>query len=314
VSSANNAPVSSRRLPPFSALRALEAAARLKSYSLAAHELHVTHGAVSQQIRKLEEEPGEPLFTRVGAKMEPSPAAAALAERVRDAMRDLGEGLDAFHTRGDDKRLIVTSFSNFAHRVVAPALFRFAEIALDIRVVLRSEDRVVDFTTEAVDVGIRFGGENWPGLEQQRLADERMFPVCSPGFLARHPVKTAQGILSLPLLHHTDERWKEWSESLGLPQPPPNQGPSFDDSTMIIEAAVRGHGVGLVPGRYALADLMGGRLVRPCAEEVHMNIGYFLVWRADSPKLPLIERFRDWFSADLNSTQDPYGWERGLAV
>lgn len=304
----------SRRLPPFSALRALEAAARLKSYSLAAGELHVTHGAVSQQIRKLEEELGEPLFTRVGAKMEPSPAAAALAERVRDAMRSLGEGLDAFHTRGEDKRLIVTSFSNFAHRVVAPALFRFAELAPDIRVVLRSEDRIVDFATEAVDVGIRFGGESWPGLEQQRLADERMFPVCSPAFLARHPVNSVEALMQLPLLHHTDDRWAGWAKDLGLPPPAPNQGPSFDDSTMIIEAALRGHGVGLVPGRYALADLIDGRLVRPCPEEVHMNVGYFLVWRADSPKLPLIARFRDWFTADLNATHDPYGWERGRAA
>lgn len=120
--------------------------------------------------------------------------------------------------------------------------------------------------------------------------------------------------MQLPLLHHTDDRWAGWAKDLGLPPPAPNQGPSFDDSTMIIEAALRGHGVGLVPGRYALADLIDGRLVRPCPEEVHMNVGYFLVWRADSPKLPLIARFRDWFTADLNATHDPYGWERGRAA
>ena len=304
----------SRRLPPFSALRALEAAARLKSYSLAANELHVTHGAVSQQIRKLEEELGEPLFMRVGVKMEPSPAAVSLAARVREAIGILEEGVEAFHRRDAEDRLVITSFTNFAHRVVAPALFRFAEYAPDIRVELQAEDRVVDFRSEPVDIGIRFGGEKWPGLEQLRLADERMFPVCSPDFLARHPVTDVRSLLQLPLLHHTDDRWRRWTADLGLPPPPPHAGPSFDDSTMIIEAAVRGHGVGLVPGRYALADLIDGRLVRPCPEEVHMNAGYFLVWRGDSPKLRLIHRFRDWFAADLNATHDPYGWERGQAA
>jgi LysR family transcriptional regulator, glycine cleavage system transcriptional activator len=301
----------SRRLPPFLSLRTLEAAARLKSYSLAAQELHVTHGAVSQQIRKLEEELGEALFTRIGARMQPTEAAEALAETVRDAMRMLGEGIDAFHARDGAQRLVITCFSNFAHRVVAPALFRFAEIAPDIRVELRAEDRVVDFTREDVDLGIRFGNSTREGLEALRIADERMFPICSPDFLQRHPVNSVEALLKLPLLHHTDERWAAFAQSLGLPAPE-SRGPSFDDSTMIIEAAVRGHGVGLVPGRYALADLIDGRLVRPCEEEMHMHIGYFLVWRADSPKRAAIERFRDWFMADINSTHDPYGWRKVL--
>ena len=299
----------SRRLPPFSSLRALEAAARLKSYSLAADELNVTHGAVSQQIRKLEEELGEPLFTRIGQRMQPTEAAADLAESVRDAMRVLGEGIEAFRTRGGAQRLVITCFSNFAHRVVAPSLFRFAEVAPEIRVELRAEDRVVDFTREDVDLGIRFGNSTREGLEELRIADERMFPICSPDFLARHPVNSLEQLLELPLLNHTDDRWIEWTRSLGLPAPK-LRGPSFDDSNMIIEAAVRGHGVGLVPGRYALADLMDGRLVRPCEEEMHMNIGYYLVWRADSPKLAAIKRFCDWFMADLKSTHDPYGWRK----
>lgn len=310
MSFANNArvpnPPSTRRLPPFAALRTLEAAARLKSYSLAAQELHVTHGAVSQQIRKLEEELGEDLFARVGAQMIPTEAAAGLAARVRDAMRLLGEGLDAFHARGA-QRLVITCFSNFAHRVVAPALFRFAEVAPDIAVELRSEDRVVDFAREDVDVGIRFGTVGREDLQSRHIADERMFPICSPDFLARHPVNSLEAMLRLPLLHHTEARWRAFALHFGL-TPPETQGLSFDDSTMIIEAAVRGHGIGLVPGRYALADLMDGRLVRPCAEDMPMNVGYFLVWRQDSPKLDAIARFRDWFIADLQTARDPFEW------
>jgi LysR family glycine cleavage system transcriptional activator len=241
--------------------------------------------------------------------MLPTEAAAELAARVRDATRMLADGLASFHSRGGVQRLVITCFTNFAHRVVAPALFRFAEVAPDIRVELRSEDRLVDFAREDVDVGIRFGASDREGLEELRIADERMFPVCSPDFLARHPIASVEALLKAPLLHHTDERWKAFAASLGLPAPPV-RGPSFDDSTMIIEAALRGHGIGLAPGRYALADLIDGRLVRPCAEEMHMHVGYFLVWRGDSPKLEAIGRFRDWFMADIGSTHDPYGWRK----
>ncbi|WP_372782409.1 LysR substrate-binding domain-containing protein [Phenylobacterium sp.] len=285
------------RLPPFFALRALEAAARHGSYSRAAEELAVTHGAVSQQIRRLETGLGARLFERRGNRMEPSPQALRLAGEVGRAFEILRKGVRDF-TGADVREPLVVSVGGYMARRWLPArlprlITHPAGANLDIRV----ENRHVDLVAEGVDVGVRSGTGRWPDLESRHLFGEIMVPVCSPALAAAHPIRTPRDLLSVPLLHSIIRPWSLWFAKFGL-ESPPQEGGRFDDPLMVLEAAAQGLGVALAVDGLMGEHLEAGRLVKPLGSEVGAERGMFLVWRADNPKLARIHALRDWFVAE----------------
>ncbi len=282
------------RLPPFSSLVALEAAARHRSYSRAADELFVTHGAVSQQVRKLEEELGVQLFIRRGNQMEPTPTGAALAARVGEAIGALREGVDSAR-RAASGPIIISTGAAFATSWLVTQLARLSAETGEPDLTIRVEDRVSDLATDGVDVALRYGTGPWPGMESVRLIDERMFPVCSPATLARHPIEKPEDLLTAPLLRHTDLPWSTWFRAMGVeaPELPPALG--FNGSAMMLDAAAQGMGFALARSGYAKRDLEDGRLVRPLPGEVDVETGHNFVWRTENPKLPRILKLRDWF-------------------
>ena len=290
------------RLPPFMALRALEAAARHKSYSRAADELHVTHGAVSHQIRKLEEELGTALFHRRGNTMEPSPAALELAGKIADALELMRRAVDDAMDGQSKEPLVVSAEPGFARRWITPLLVRMREQTGEQDLDLRLENRNANFVSDGVDAGVRHGPGGWPNLEAQALFKERLFPVCSPEFMVRHPLQQLEDLRDAPLLRHNFWTWPSWFRSLGL-APPPDRGMNFDDSAFMLEAAAQGVGVALARSSLVGHDLETGRLVRPFPEEIVSDWGYFFVWRADSRKLKRIHALRDWLVAQALSEQ-----------
>ena len=289
----------SPRLPPFSALRALEAAARLRSYSRAAEELFVTHGAVSHQIRGLEQQYGVKLFRREGNDMTPLPAALKLAERVAEATRLLEDGVARLRAEGSPGVLVISTLPGFARRMLTPRLHRFAATAPDLEIEVRAEERLADFVTDGVDAALRYGPGGWPGVQADPLFIETLFPVCSPCFLKKHDLKTPEDLMRVPLLRQRHRAWRLWFESAGLEADEPKGGLVFDDSSVLLDAAVEGLGVALARSGLAEPDLREGRLVRPFPRAVRAEWGYFIVWRADSPKRAVIERFRDWMKAEF---------------
>lgn len=288
------------RVPPFSSLVALEAAARHKSYSRAADELFVTHGAVSQQVRKLEEELGVQLFARRGNQMEPTPTGAALAEQVGQALSTLRHGVEAAR-RAASGPIVLSAGPAFATSWLSPRLARLSAETGELDLTIRVEDRVSDLATDGVDVALRYGVGPWAGMESVRLMDERIFPVCSPALLARHPVERPEDLLSAPLLRHTDLPWSVWFRAMGLEPPEARPALGFDGSSMMLDAAAQGLGFALARGGYAKRDLDEGRLVRPLPGSVDVETGHNFVWRAENPKLPRILKLRDWF---LERTKD----------
>ncbi len=282
------------RLPPFSSLVALEAAARHKSYSRAADELFVTHGAVSQQVRKLEEELGVQLFARRGNQMEPTPTGAALAARVGEAMASLREGVEGAR-RAASGPIVVSTGTAFATRWLVTLLARLTAETGELDLTIRVEDRLSDLSTDGADVALRFGAGPWPGTDAVRLIDEKMFPVCSPALLERHPIDGPEDLLKAPLLRHTDLPWSTWFRAMGVeaPELPPALG--FDNSAMMLDAAAQGLGFALARSGYAKRDLEDGRLVRPLPGQVDVETGHNFVWRPENPKLPRIMKLRDWF-------------------
>ena len=133
--------------------------------------------------------------------------------------------------------------------------------------------------------------------ESPLLFVETLFPVCSPGVAAEHPMGQPGDLLTAPLLHHGYRPWSLWFGAFGL-EPPPRTGLLFDDSLMLLEAAAQGLGVALARSGLIEADLATGRLVRPLENAVASDLGFFVVWRADSRKLRRIHALRDWLVAE----------------
>jgi LysR family transcriptional regulator, glycine cleavage system transcriptional activator len=282
------------RLPPFSSLVALEAAARHRSYSRAADELFVTHGAVSQQVRKLEDELGVQLFARRGNQMEPTPTGAALAEQVGQAMATLRQAAETAR-RAASGPIVISAGPAFATSWLSPRLARLSAETGELDLTIRVEDRVADLATDGVDVALRYGVGPWAGMESVRLMDERIFPVCSPALLARYPIEKPEDLVSAPLLRHTDLPWSVWFRAMGISPPEPRPALGFDGSAMMLDAASQGLGFALARGGYAKRDLDEGRLVRPLPGSVDVETGHNFVWRVENPKLPRILKLRDWF-------------------
>jgi LysR family glycine cleavage system transcriptional activator len=291
-----------RRLPPFFALRALEAAARHRSYSRAADELAVTHGAVSQQIRRLEVELGERLFERRGNGMIPTPAAQRLASELGRGFDVLQNAVAEFGAAAERDPLVVSLDPQFANRWLPTRLPRLLQGPAGANLELRVEERRADFTTDGVDVAVRYGAGRWVGVEARHLFAETLLPVCSPTVAANHPMREPKDLLTAPLLHHGYRPWRLWFDAFGLEAPPPRAGMVFDDSVMLVEAAAQGLGVALARSGLIERDLAAGRLVRPL-EGVASDLGFYIVWRADSRKLRRIHALRDWLVAEASETE-----------
>jgi LysR family glycine cleavage system transcriptional activator len=285
------------RLPPFFALRALEAAARHRSYSRAASELSVTHGAVSQQIRRLEAELGARLFERRGNAMIPTPDAQRLAGEVARGLDVLKNAVADFASAAERDPLVVSIDPQFANRWLPVRLPRMLADPAGANLELKVEERRANFVTDGVDIAIRYGAGRWDDVETAHLFSETLTPVCSQAFLLQHPLKAPADLLGVPLLHHGHRPWRLWFPQFGL-EAPPQQGMLFDDSVMLLEAAAQGLGVALARSRLIEQDLRTGRLVRPFEDNVASDLGFWIVWRSDSRKLRRIHALRDWLLAE----------------
>jgi LysR family glycine cleavage system transcriptional activator len=282
-------------------LHALEAAVRHRSYSRAARELNLTHGAVSHQLRRLEADLGALLFRRSGNDMLPTPAAQDLAYAVARSFADLERALERARRSAVGEPLVVSLASQFASRWLAPRLPRLS--AADLNVQLRVEDREADFVRDGVDAGVRLGSGVWEGVEGAMILTETLFPICSPDFAKRHSLRTAADLLRAPLLQPAFGAWSDWFAAQGLASPEselPRSGDlRLEDSTLMIEAAAQGLGAALARSSLIGQDLKHGRLVRAAPGEVEAGVGFYLVWRADSHKLDRIEAFRAWLDAEV---------------
>lgn len=287
-------------LPPLIAFRALEAAVRHRSYSRAAHELNVTHGAISQQMRRLEEQLGVPLFQRRGNGMEPLPAASRIAVSVAAALALLERAVEETAPSKGLDPLVVSVEQGFARQWLTPRLMRLREATGERDLDLRLENRLEDFVGEGIDAAVRYGDGVWPGLQVSRLARVRFFPVCSAAFMHTHPLTDVADLYNAPLLRHTHPLWSwpHWFHSLGFPSPS-NQGMMFDDSSLMLDAASEGVGVALARDVLAERHLRSGKLVRPLTAEVESPWGYFFVWQSDGRNLARTLALRDWLLREV---------------
>jgi len=280
------------RLPPLHALRAFEAAARLESFSRAADELHVTHGAVSHQVRALEEFLGAPLFNRNGRRVVLTGDGRLFADRVRAALRDIGDAANSLRRPGRANRLTVSLLPSFAARWLMPRIGRFMMAHPEISINVHTSIAFVDFDREEADMAIRFGNGEWPKLEVEKFMDDEYFPVVSPRFnRGRLPARPAE-LGQLPLISSDGEPWAPWFKAAGLKLAEPT-GPIFDDSSLMVQAAIDARGIALVRRSIAEGDLAAGTLVRLFDVAIKASGSYYLVRpRGAAPQKVLA--FRAW--------------------
>jgi len=291
------------RLPNFSALRAFEAAARHENFSRAAEELHLTHGAISHQVRALEEELGVPLFVRHGRQVRVTAEGRRFAETVARAVADIAQAADALRPSANAiQRLSLTAIPSFAARWLAPRLGAFIEQNPGIEVILQASSQLQDLVREGIDVGIRFGQGRYPGLVCERLMGEIYYPVVSPNY-RYGPLPVVPGDLASAVLLRSNEPWAPWFKAAGLAMSEPAGGVMYEDLSMLVRSAVDGDGVALVRHVVAMQEIASGQLVRlfditaPCPED------YYLVSPPGAYGKPQVRAFRDWLKAEIAEAQ-----------
>lgn len=294
----------SDRLPPLTALRAFDAAARHMSFAKAADELNVTPAALSFQIKNLEEHLGAPVFRRLNRAVELTEAGRALAPGAADGFTALQAAWSAARRVGDTRTLTVTAGPGFTSKWLAPRLFQFASANPDIELRFSASLRLMDFARDEVDVAIRFGQLGDEGLYSETIIDEWMTPMVTPDLAAR--VMTPSDLAALPLLHQDDTTflrpevsWSVWFAKMGVTGVA-LAGTHFSQADHAVAAALSGAGALL--GRVSLTErhLRDGTLVMPFAETLRANATYRLVCPLGSETRPQVARFMAWIREELS--------------
>jgi LysR family transcriptional regulator, glycine cleavage system transcriptional activator len=298
---------SAGRVAPLYPLRVLEACARHGSFSKAAAELGVTPGAVTQQIRIIEDWAGAPLFRRTGRAVELTDIMQAALPALSDAFQKLSEA--GFMLRAPQRTATAVTVSappSFAAKWLVPRLDRFREAHPSFDVWVHADAALIDFSTTGIDVAIRYGAGLYDGLNVEKLLAERIRPVAAPHLLARlggHPASPAM-LAELPLLHDSNAEsdptcpdWATWLAARGA-RTASLPGARYNQSSLVIEEAVAGKGIALAKLAIAEADLKAGRLVALFDDTQAVAFAYWLVWPRGRTLHPPARAFLAWLRAE----------------
>jgi LysR family transcriptional regulator, glycine cleavage system transcriptional activator len=290
-------------LPSLNGLRAFEAAARHLSFTRAADELNVTQTAISHQIRRLEEQLGLKLFVRRNRALALTREAESYLPAVRAAFEDLRRATQRLRRPQRDGLLTVSTLASLAAKWLLPRVVAFQEAHPGLEVRVSASTHLVDFRREEIDMAVRYGRGDWPGLRAHWLMAEDIFPVCSPALLkGRNPLKRPQDLAHHTLLHATLSRedWQLWLTAAGLPtELAQRRGLTFDQSFMCIQAAIEGLGVALGRSAFVEADIAQGRLVVPFDVVLPAEAGFYIVAPEETADDPKIALFRDWLTKSV---------------
>lgn len=294
-------------LPSLHGLRVFETVARHMSFTEAARELAITQTAVSHQIRALEAELSSQLFQRFPRRIELTDAGKAWAlelsqifARLHAVNRELRRA-----PRPESREVTISVVPSFAARWLVPRLGRFLNRHQDTELRISTSERVVDLVAEGVDLGVRYGFGRYEGLVTQKLAEDSWVVVCAPALLAQKRLRALSDLANHVLLRDdAPEAWQRWLRRNGATTLEKLRYTELTDSSMLVEAAVRGQGVGLARWSLAVDEIAGGRLVTPFPKAKPLATGpaYYLAASRQSLRRPAVRAFRDWLVAEAEES------------
>lgn len=271
---------------PLTALRSFEAAGRLESFTLAAGELFVSQAAISRQIRELEELVGRPLFERRHRSVSLTAEGRSLLSVLTSAFDMVGDSLEALSGRKLTQTLRVSAEPSFAGSWLVPHLAEFQSEHPEIDLVIDTDPRLVEFRSGEADIAIRYSLNlsSWPRVEVRRLAQVEMIPVIAPE-LARsgRPILMPVDLMQHALLHEDNrEAWQQWFAAAAAGPVSIERGAIFNDGAMVLQATLRGNGVGLIDRDHVRDELAAGRLLQPFEISVPYGAFYLVARRFDA--------------------------------
>ena len=293
-------------LPPTNSLVVFEAAARHRNFTRAAKELSVTQSAVSRQIQLLEEHLGTSLFQRRSRGLELTPEGERLHRAVAMGLEHIANvAADIRRHRTPGELTIATSVTFASYWLMARlASFRAAHPEIELRLVASSP--VYDLTAAGIDLAVRYGEGEWPGVDAERLFDDEIWPVCSPRYLEnREAISMPRELLGETLLHLNkfDRNWVTWDtflEAFEVDGEPEQRGLTYDNYMVLIQSALRGEGIALCGRRLAEDFIAQGELVRPIKETLKSDRGFYLLRPKDQPMSHSAREFHDWLLAEAS--------------
>lgn len=294
------------RLPPLTALRAFDAAARHMSFAKAAEELSVTPAALSFQIKSLEEHLGAPLFLRLNRAVELTEAGKTLAPGTAAGFQTLAAAWRAVQRLQDEQTLTVTAGPAFTAKWLAPRLYEFAQAHPEIELRFSASLKIMDFARDAVDVAIRFGAGENSDLWSMPLAEEWVCPVMTPALAEQYP--TPESLTKAPLIFDDSISflepkcdWDAWFQAMGIDFKA-DHGPRFSQADHAIDAALAG--VGVVLGRRALVvkDIDEGRLCMPFPKAIRTGARFTFLCPKGTQDRPQVRAFREWILREIDKT------------
>ncbi|MEM7744355.1 MAG: LysR substrate-binding domain-containing protein [Pseudomonadota bacterium] len=281
------------RLPPLTSLRAFEAAARHGSLSAAARELNVTHPAVAQQVRRLEQWLDTPLLARSGRGVATTVEGALLAEGLSSGFGALAQAVERLSATRTDRPLRLTTTPSFAAGWLVPRIAGFRSTNPGFELMINPTPDVIDLVADDYDLAVRYGSGDWPGLEAMRVVESNVVVVASPALVAASAIKTPADLCTLPWIQEfgTDEV-RVWLASHGVET---SALPSLINlpGNLATDAVRAGQGAGLMARTWVADDIDEGRLVTLFEEEQDPALGYYVVHKP-GPHRPILKSFLAW--------------------
>ena len=290
---------------PFLALRTFVEVGQRGSIKAAAEALHVTSGAVSQQVRLLEERLGTPLFIREKNGLRLTAAGVSVHPALRQAFEQMQRTVDSLLAANALPSVTVSTVATFAAAWLVPRLGRFNQRHPEIEVRVEATSALVDMRRDRIDVALRHGLGDYPGLNITRLMAPVLVPVACPDLVFTGTALNApEDCLNYPLLHDGDRAdWLLWLAAHGVAEDPrAERGSAFEDDFLLIRAAEAGQGLALVPLEHAQVEIASGRLIQVLDKPWPARFAYYVLTKPEALQRPEVKAFVDWIIAEAQGT------------
>lgn len=311
------------RLPPLKSLQAFEAAGRHLSFTEAARELNVTPGAISQQMRMLEEFLEVRLFKRMNRAIVLTDAGQLFLPLISKGFEHFGEAIALLRDKRSDGPLTITAAASFISHWLIPRLGSFKARYPEIDVRIDTSNRLVDFMHEDIDLGIRFGDGEYPQLDTVFLFSYELVPVCAPELMQRGNGLREISDLNEHTLLHSDygtldaafPDWEMWLKVVDEVDVDSSHGIYFNQADQLFQAAIDGQGVALLANVMVERAIDEGKLVQPFSTRLPVKMSYHLVTSPAKARIAKVRAFREWIlgeSAYLRGASDELRGGEGL--